>query len=68
MFKNQLVLEVKGRKERLYSFHCDTNAPLGEVYDVLHTMFYYTAQKLKEAVPEQETKESEGEECHNEHN
>lgn len=38
MFKNKLYIRVKGAEDREYNFDCQSNAPLGEIHDVLYTI------------------------------
>jgi hypothetical protein len=37
MIKNKIAFEVK-KEERIYSFNCDPDSPLGEIFDVLCSM------------------------------
>ena len=56
MLKTQAVLEVK-TGERLYQFNLPTDAPLGEVHDVLFQMRSYVIGKINDAQKADETKE-----------
>ncbi len=55
MFKNLLVLEVKGGRERIHQYQGTPESPLGEIYDALSAMKIYVLQLMNEA----EKKESE---------
>ncbi len=49
MIKNVSILEVlKG--ERVYQLHLPSNAPLGELHDVLFQMRSFVVDKINEAV------------------
>ena len=37
MIKNKVAFEVK-KDERIYSFYCDPECPLGEIFDVICIM------------------------------
>jgi len=58
MLKTQAVLEVK-TGERLYQFNLPTDAPLGEVHDVLFQMRSYVIGKINDAQKADEKKEPE---------
>ena len=67
MFKQIYVLEVKGAKDKLYRFECDSDAPLGEIHDVLFTMKAVVVKQLeaqhdKEGVQEESAEEDKKEE------
>lgn len=47
MLKNHSKLEVK-KGERIYQFHCDSDAPLGEIYDSLAQMSFYISGRINE--------------------
>ena len=49
MFRNQMVLQAKGDKDRLYAFTCDPSAPLAEVAQALIAMKNIVDQMIKEA-------------------
>ena len=76
MLKQRVILEVKGASEKMYRFECETDSPLGEIYDVLHQMSEKVVQNIqskqevrkpkKEEVSEEPKKEeccAEGQPC-----
>ena len=50
MIKSYAVLEVKrGEKgERVYQIHLPSDAPLGELHDVIHEMKMFTVKTMME--------------------
>lgn len=68
MIKNVVKLAIK-KDEKVYSFECDNNAPLGEIYDSLSEMRNYVieimnknAEKSNEEEKPQANEESREEE------
>lgn len=47
MLKSKSILEVKVG-DRIYTFECEPNAPLGEVHDVLLNMKHFVIQKISD--------------------
>lgn len=62
MLKTIASLEVKVG-ERLYSLHLPSEAPLGEVHDVLFQMRSYVIDKINDAVKVDAPKEPECQSC-----
>ena len=68
MFKNLSVMEVKAAEERIHSYQCPPNSPLGEVHDSLRSMLGYVIQQMQaqqdaDEPKEEEKKEEEVQEC-----
>jgi hypothetical protein len=67
MFKRHLKLEVRGSENRLYELHVDETAPLGELYDAVHTMLAFVTKEINDSsMPEEasdESSECTSEEC-----
>ena len=61
MFKQKMVMEVKGREE-LYRLEVAPQSSLGELYDALSTMQSYVLEKMKEQ-DEKKKKEEKPKEC-----
>jgi hypothetical protein len=61
MIKNKIVFEIK-KEDRVYSFFCDPESPLGEIFDVLSSMRSMVLEKLKE-VEKQNTEKKDCDEC-----
>lgn len=57
MLKSKPVLQVE-KGERIYQFTCEGDAPLGEIFDVIHQMQDYILQVLK-AEHDKKSKEAE---------
>lgn len=55
MLHQKSCIEVKGNNDRMYGFYTEPSAPLGEVYDALHTMMTHVL-KLMHDRHEQEKK------------
>lgn len=72
MFRQLLVLEVKGAEERVHTFSCVPNSPLGEVHDALCAMTTYVVSQMQEKAKKNEQEQEkipEGEaEPENNHN
>lgn len=47
MFKQNMVLCVKGNEERIHRLECDPTTPLGEVHDALETMKAFVIEEIK---------------------
>ena len=47
MLKNTHTIEILGNEKRVYYFHFNPNAPLGEVYDVLGRMKDYVLKHME---------------------
>lgn len=60
MLKNSVKLQVE-KNERKYSFDCEPNAPLGEIFDVLCEMREYILNRMNDAVKQAEKKDEEKE-------
>lgn len=56
MISNAAKIDVKV-EDRHYSFICDANAPLGEVFDVLSRMRQHIAKVIEEASSVEKPKE-----------
>lgn len=64
MFKQKLCIELEGAEGRKYSLHCEPNAPLGELYDVLYKMKAAIMHQLNESHKKDKLeKECDQEEC-----
>ena len=46
MIKNKVALEVK-KEDKVYSFLCEINSPLGEIHDVLCMMKSEIVSRIK---------------------
>ena len=55
---NTVTLDVK-KEDRIYSFSCRGDAPLGECFDALQEFTAYMMQRMKEVQPQTEVKEVE---------
>lgn len=53
MIKSKSILEIKAG-ERIYSFFCESDSPLGEIHDVLCKMKAFVIEKIVEAEKKQE--------------
>lgn len=45
MIKNKVSFEVK-KDERIYSFYCDPECPLGEIFDAMCAMKLEVVQRI----------------------
>lgn len=61
MFKQKMVLEVKGAEDRMHRLECDPSTPLGEVHDAVCAMKNFVVQKINE-----QNEQAEKEKCCNE--
>lgn len=62
-YKAKAVVEVK-KGDRIYSFHCENNSPLGEIYDAMSEMRAAIVHSINESEKNDPPKKTEGEkEC-----
>ena len=66
MFKQKVILDVKGNDERIHRYECDPDAPIGEIYDALCTMKNFVIEKIKEKGKPLEEESKECESCEEE--
>ncbi len=60
MIKNSTVFEIK-KDERLYQFIMPSDAPLGEIHDVLFQMKAVVVQKINEYAASESKQETKSE-------
>lgn len=61
MFKEKLILEAKGKEDRLYTLTCEKQAPLGELWDALNVMrahVFDQMQRYEDSQKKEEPKEN----------